>query len=92
MALDLIDNIRRLEIPHLPGTKFKLRVGLHSGIYIICYCVLIFILRRDFDVRLYNITLIALFVETKVGHPDVQNPFVFIYLIVLLKYLFFLIL
>ncbi|CAG2252408.1 Receptor-type guanylate cyclase gcy-9,Receptor-type guanylate cyclase gcy-7,Receptor-type guanylate cyclase gcy-22,Receptor-type guanylate cyclase gcy-11,Guanylyl cyclase GC-E,Receptor-type guanylate cyclase gcy-17,Retinal guanylyl cyclase 1,Receptor-type guanylate cyclase gcy-12,Receptor-type guanylate cyclase daf-11,Guanylate cyclase 2G,Olfactory guanylyl cyclase GC-D,Receptor-type guanylate cyclase gcy-3,Receptor-type guanylate cyclase gcy-23,Receptor-type guanylate cyclase gcy-20,Receptor-type guanylat len=31
MALDLIDNIRRLEIPHLPGTKFKLRVGLHSG-------------------------------------------------------------
>ncbi|XP_012937760.1 uncharacterized protein LOC101864616 [Aplysia californica] len=31
MALDLLDCIRRLEIPHLPGTKFKLRIGCHSG-------------------------------------------------------------
>ena len=31
MALDLLDCIRRLEIPHLPGTKFKLRIGCHCG-------------------------------------------------------------
>ncbi|XP_071145186.1 uncharacterized protein [Mytilus edulis] len=31
MALDLLDNIKKLEIPHLPGSKFKLRIGLHSG-------------------------------------------------------------
>lgn len=31
MTLDLLDSISRLEIPHLPGTKFKLRIGCHSG-------------------------------------------------------------
>ncbi|XP_046328776.1 uncharacterized protein LOC124112690 [Haliotis rufescens] len=31
MALDLLHHISRLEIPHLPGTKFKLRIGCHSG-------------------------------------------------------------
>ncbi|XP_071110470.1 uncharacterized protein [Haliotis cracherodii] len=31
MALDLLGNINRLEIPHLPGTKFKLRIGCHTG-------------------------------------------------------------
>ncbi|KAJ8320561.1 hypothetical protein KUTeg_002148, partial [Tegillarca granosa] len=31
MATDLLDQINRLEIPHLPGTKFKLRIGCHSG-------------------------------------------------------------
>ncbi|XP_064597588.1 uncharacterized protein LOC135464045 [Liolophura sinensis] len=31
MALDLVDNITSIEIPHLPGTHFKLRVGLHTG-------------------------------------------------------------
>ncbi|XP_055954535.1 uncharacterized protein LOC126811279 [Patella vulgata] len=31
MALSLLDHISRLEIPHLPGTKFKLRIGIHTG-------------------------------------------------------------
>ncbi|KAK3085615.1 hypothetical protein FSP39_006132 [Pinctada imbricata] len=31
MALDLLKKIKCLEIPHLPGTKFKLRIGCHSG-------------------------------------------------------------
>jgi hypothetical protein len=31
MALDLLEHINRLEIPHLPGTKFRLRTGCHSG-------------------------------------------------------------
>ncbi|XP_064596854.1 uncharacterized protein LOC135463526 [Liolophura sinensis] len=31
MALDLLDNIISVEIPHLPGTHFKLRVGIHTG-------------------------------------------------------------
>ncbi|OWF42954.1 uncharacterized protein LOC110460400 [Mizuhopecten yessoensis] len=31
MALDILEHIDRLEIPHLPGTKFKLRIGCHSG-------------------------------------------------------------
>ncbi|XP_067658293.1 uncharacterized protein [Haliotis asinina] len=31
MALDIMGNVSQLEIPHLPGTKFKLRVGCHTG-------------------------------------------------------------
>ncbi|KAJ8318377.1 hypothetical protein KUTeg_003468 [Tegillarca granosa] len=31
LALDMLKHIHRLEIPHLPGTKFKLRIGCHSG-------------------------------------------------------------
>lgn len=31
MAVDIVEHIDRLEIPHLPGTKFKLRIGCHSG-------------------------------------------------------------
>jgi hypothetical protein len=31
MALDLLDHIKKLEIPHLPGIKLKLRIGVHSG-------------------------------------------------------------
>lgn len=31
MGLDLLDDIKRLEIPHLPGTTFKIRIGVHSG-------------------------------------------------------------
>ncbi|XP_050413592.2 uncharacterized protein LOC126828054 [Patella vulgata] len=31
MALDLLDHISLLKIPHLPGTKLKLRIGIHSG-------------------------------------------------------------
>ena len=34
MALDLLEHINRLEIPHLPGTKFRLRTGCHSGIHV----------------------------------------------------------
>ncbi|XP_064597597.1 receptor-type guanylate cyclase gcy-4-like [Liolophura sinensis] len=31
MALDLLNNITSVEIPHLPETHFKLRIGLHTG-------------------------------------------------------------
>ncbi|XP_074641409.1 uncharacterized protein LOC141899152 [Tubulanus polymorphus] len=31
MALDLLDHINLLEIPHLPGTIFRLRIGCHMG-------------------------------------------------------------
>ena len=31
MSLDVLDQIRILEIPHLPGTRFQLRIGIHSG-------------------------------------------------------------
>ncbi|XP_062592346.1 uncharacterized protein LOC134253775 [Saccostrea cucullata] len=31
MAFDLLRKIRHLEIPHLPGIKFSLRIGCHSG-------------------------------------------------------------
>ncbi|XP_074644011.1 uncharacterized protein LOC141900864 [Tubulanus polymorphus] len=31
MALDLLDQIALLEIPHLPGTVFQLRIGCHTG-------------------------------------------------------------
>ncbi|ESP04584.1 hypothetical protein LOTGIDRAFT_63120, partial [Lottia gigantea] len=31
MALDLTDSVNHLKIPHLPGTKLKLRIGIHSG-------------------------------------------------------------
>ncbi|KAK3099718.1 hypothetical protein FSP39_008541 [Pinctada imbricata] len=31
MALDLVRRVRRMDIPHQPGTKFKLRIGCHSG-------------------------------------------------------------
>ncbi|ESO82166.1 hypothetical protein LOTGIDRAFT_135225, partial [Lottia gigantea] len=31
MSLSLLDHINRLEIPHLPGTKYKLRIGIHTG-------------------------------------------------------------
>ncbi|XP_069119484.1 uncharacterized protein [Argopecten irradians] len=31
MALDLLWHIRRLKIPHIPGMRFQLRIGCHSG-------------------------------------------------------------
>ena len=31
MAMDLVGHIKQLEIPHLPDTKFKVRIGIHSG-------------------------------------------------------------
>ncbi|KAK3099360.1 hypothetical protein FSP39_003260 [Pinctada imbricata] len=31
LALDLLRHVRRLEIPHRPGHKFRLRIGCHSG-------------------------------------------------------------
>ena len=31
MALEIIDFIKDFEIPHLPGSFLKIRVGLHSG-------------------------------------------------------------
>ena len=31
MALDLMDRIREMNIPHIPGQKMKLRVGMHTG-------------------------------------------------------------
>lgn len=31
MAFDLVRRLRHLEIPHLPGIKFTLRIGCHSG-------------------------------------------------------------
>lgn len=31
MAFDLVRKLRHLEIPHLPGIKFTLRIGCHSG-------------------------------------------------------------
>ena len=31
MALDLMYNIDKLRIPHMPGRRFQLRVGCHSG-------------------------------------------------------------
>lgn len=33
MALDLLDHVSSLEIPHLPGTKFRIRIGCHTGKY-----------------------------------------------------------
>ena len=32
-ALDLLDCINNLEIPHLPGTMFRLQIGCHTGIH-----------------------------------------------------------
>ena len=34
MALDLMHHIEKLRIPHMPGRKFQLRVGCHSGEYV----------------------------------------------------------
>ncbi|XP_013397862.1 uncharacterized protein LOC106164477 [Lingula anatina] len=31
MALDLLDHISQLEIPHMPGHQFRLRIGIHTG-------------------------------------------------------------
>lgn len=31
MAFDLVRKLRHLEIPHLPGINFTLRIGCHSG-------------------------------------------------------------
>ena len=31
MALDLLDHINNLDIPHMPEQTFKLRIGCHSG-------------------------------------------------------------
>jgi hypothetical protein len=31
MAMDLLHHISHIEIPHLPGTKMRLRAGVHSG-------------------------------------------------------------
>ena len=31
MALEMMDSIKDFEIPHLPGSNLKMRVGLHSG-------------------------------------------------------------
>ncbi|XP_064642762.1 uncharacterized protein LOC135497034 [Lineus longissimus] len=31
MALDLLHHINHIDIPHLPGTKMRLRAGVHSG-------------------------------------------------------------
>lgn len=31
MALDLLELINTLEIPHMPGTNFRMRIGIHTG-------------------------------------------------------------
>ncbi len=33
LSLDLRNIINQLEIPHLPGNRFKLRIGCHTGEY-----------------------------------------------------------
>ncbi|XP_076085671.1 uncharacterized protein LOC143056477 [Mytilus galloprovincialis] len=31
MAVDLLSHVKCLEVPHLPGIKLKIRIGIHSG-------------------------------------------------------------
>ncbi|CAG2191593.1 uncharacterized protein [Mytilus edulis] len=31
MSLDLLRNVKRIEISHLPGIRLKIRIGIHSG-------------------------------------------------------------
>ena len=31
MSLDILDSVSQLEIPHMPGTNYQLRIGMHSG-------------------------------------------------------------
>ena len=33
MSLDLLQLINTLEIPHMPGTIFRMRIGIHTGKY-----------------------------------------------------------
>ena len=33
LALDLRSVMSTLEIPHLPGTRFRIRIGVHTGKY-----------------------------------------------------------
>ena len=45
MAIDLVDACRTFVIPHMEGEPLKIRVGLHSGIYLsirfFCYTLYI---------------------------------------------------
>lgn len=36
MALDLLEAVRNFRIRHRPTHTLKLRIGIHSGIFIIC--------------------------------------------------------
>ncbi|XP_052778365.1 uncharacterized protein LOC128215905 [Mya arenaria] len=31
LALDILEHVNRMEIPHIPGTNVRLRIGCHSG-------------------------------------------------------------
>lgn len=31
LAVDLLSHVKCLEVPHLPGIKLKIRIGIHSG-------------------------------------------------------------
>jgi len=31
LSLDILEHVHRMEIPHIPGTYVKLRIGCHSG-------------------------------------------------------------
>ena len=31
LALDMLEHVNRMEIPHIPGTNVRLRIGCHSG-------------------------------------------------------------
>ena len=31
LSLDILEHVNRMEIPHIPGTNVRLRIGCHSG-------------------------------------------------------------
>ena len=33
LSLDILEHVNRMEIPHIPGTYVRLRIGCHSGKY-----------------------------------------------------------
>lgn len=35
LSLDILEHVNRMEIPHIPGTNVRLRIGCHSGTYIL---------------------------------------------------------
>jgi len=34
LAVDLLKGLKTFKIPHLPDEQLKLRIGLHTGLYI----------------------------------------------------------
>ena len=33
LSLDILEHVNRMEIPHIPGTYVRLRIGCHTGIF-----------------------------------------------------------